>query len=107
MTNAAILRDEKHREASSLVSKALDEANCILSSPSLPIIGTLKARYLKEGMTIHDPINKDEEASIFVTDISFMSGESEKTDQILFSCERGHASVYAEETLMLAPDKVV
>ncbi|MDC5870525.1 hypothetical protein OPW39_17105 [Vibrio europaeus] len=75
-----------------------------LSKESL-IVGTLVARYLKEGMKVINPLDANG-LPVTILRTSFIGGETFEQDEICFECELGSASVKATDVLFLVSDSI-
>jgi len=75
-----------------------------LSKESL-IVGTLVARYLKEGMKVINPLDANG-LPVTILRTSFIGGKTFEQDEICFECELGSASVKATDVLFLVSDSI-
>lgn len=69
------------------------------------IVGTVFARYLKEGMKVINPL-KPNGAPVTITRTGIVVGTEPKFDQICFECELGSASVMATDVLFMVSDAI-
>ncbi|MDC5870232.1 hypothetical protein OPW39_15600 [Vibrio europaeus] len=69
------------------------------------IVGTLVARYLKEGMKVINPFDANG-LPVTILRTSFTGGETFEQDEICFECELGSASVKATDVLFLVSDSI-
>ncbi|WP_199481133.1 hypothetical protein [Vibrio owensii] len=78
-----------------------------LPSESL-IVGTLVARYLREGMKVINPLTtlNGDNRPVTITRTTFMGGKSFEQDEIAFECELGSACVRATDVLFLVGDSI-
>lgn len=61
---------------------------------------TIKARDLKAGMHIQNPLSEEEDI-ITLDGVFFLAGESYETDEMGFHCKYGSASVNANSEVIL------
>ncbi|MFM2588170.1 hypothetical protein [Vibrio sp. TBV020] len=69
------------------------------------IVGTLVARYLKEGMKVINPLDANG-LPVTIFRKSLIGGKTFEQDEICFECELGSASVRATDVLFLVSDSI-
>ncbi|KFE28723.1 hypothetical protein DN30_304 [Vibrio cholerae] len=69
------------------------------------IVGTLFARYLKEGMKVINPLDANG-LPVTILRTSLISGQTFEQDEICIECELGSASIKATDVLFLVSDSI-